>query len=329
MAYYRKQRDKWRAEIQRNGVRQSATFPTKAEAMSWATRVVSEAITMKHGGYPKILFRQAIERYINEVSAKKRGYRFEKLRLEALCRDYPHLVEKPLLKLTASDFGAWRDEKLKTLSPGSVQRELNLISNLFSIAQKEWGWLDKSPLQGIRQPGDNPSRDRRVTPSEVKAICRRLGYVTGRIETKKQEVALAFLISLHTAMRAGEVLSLNHSRMNLKARVLTVPHKTQHITGKERQIPITKKAARLIGYLVDRGRFFTINEGTREAYFRRACHVEGINDLHFHDARAEALTRLSRKVDVMTLAKISGHADLKILLRTYYRETPEEIAQRL
>ncbi|MFP3656085.1 integrase, partial [Burkholderia sp. SIMBA_052] len=51
--------------------------------------------------------------------------------------------------------------------------------------------------------------------------------------------------------------------------------------------------------------------------------------LHFHDSRAEALTRMSRKVDVMTLARISGHADLRILQRTYYRESAADIAARL
>lgn len=54
-----------------------------------------------------------------------------------------------------------------------------------------------------------------------------------------------------------------------------------------------------------------------------------IEDLHFHDTRAEALTRLARKVDVLTLAKISGHKDLRILQNAYYRETAEQIAARL
>ncbi|HHF6884897.1 tyrosine-type recombinase/integrase [Haemophilus influenzae] len=40
--------------------------------------------------------------------------------------------------------------------------------------------------------------------------------------------------------------------------------------------------------------------------------------MHFHDTRCEALTRLSKKVDVMTLAKISGHKDISILQNVYY-----------
>lgn len=329
MAYFRKQRGKWRAEVERNGIRQSATFPTKAEAMAWATHAESDAIAMRYGGLPKVSFEDAINRYIDNVSATKKGYRYEFLRLEALKRDYPDLVKKTISKVTAADMSNWRDQRLQSVSPGSVHREIKILSNLFSIAEKEWCLISKSPLKDIKYPGDNPSRERRVLPQEVRAICRRLGYITGHIENKSQEVALAFLISLHTAMRAGEILTLNSKRINLKNRVLTVPHKTQHLTGKERVIPITRKAARLIGYLIKRDQFFTVTSASRDALFRKACHIEGIEDLHFHDARAEALTRLARKVDVMTLAKISGHSDLKILLNTYYREKPEEIAQRL
>ena len=54
-----------------------------------------------------------------------------------------------------------------------------------------------------------------------------------------------------------------------------------------------------------------------------------LGDLHFHDARATALTLLSRKVDVMTLAKISRHKDINLLQNTYYRESAENIAKRI
>jgi len=43
---------------------------------------------------------------------------------------------------------------------------------------------------------------------------------------------------------------------------------------------------------------------------------------------AEALTRLSRKVDILTLQRISGHIDIN-QLSAYYRETPADIAKRL
>jgi integrase len=78
-----------------------------------------------------------------------------------------------------------------------------------------------------------------------------------------------------------------------------------------------------------RGMFFTVSSASLDALFRKARDRLLLEDLHFHDSRAEALTRLARKVDVMTLARISGHKDLRTLMETYYRESASDIAARL
>ena len=74
---------------------------------------------------------------------------------------------------------------------------------------------------------------------------------------------------------------------------------------------------------------FKIQAHSLDVLFRRARDNCGITDLHFHDSRREALTRLSKKVPVETLAKISGHRSLNILLNVYYRPDMAEIADML
>lgn len=44
---------------------------------------------------------------------------------------------------------------------------------------------------------------------------------------------------------------------------------------------------------------------------------------------AQAAALLSRRMDVLTLARISRHKDLKILMAHYYRESAEQIAARI
>jgi integrase len=51
--------------------------------------------------------------------------------------------------------------------------------------------------------------------------------------------------------------------------------------------------------------------------------------MHFHDSRREALTRIAAKVDVLTLAKISGHQDLRILQAAYYAPDMSAVADKL
>jgi integrase len=162
---------------------------------------------------------------------------------------------------------------------------------------------------------------------------RRCDYRTGVLPTTGvQGVAWALLVSLRTAMRAGEIMGLTVGAVDLKRRVVTLDdHKTAHAVGR-RQVPLTPQGARVLGWLVagaEGGRLFTLASASLDTLFRRVRDSVLLGDVHFHDARATALTMLSRRVDVLTLARISGHRDLSLLLRVYYRETAQEIAARL
>ena len=322
--YVRRQRDKWRVEIERKGTRVSKVFETKAAATAWGVREEAAILAESRGGFPKRTFAEALTRYARDVSPLKAGERFEKLRLEALQRDFPALAARPLASLTTADLVAWRDVRLTKVSKGSVQRDINLLSHVFTKARDEWKWMGDSPFKGMQAPGDNPARDRLPTPSEIRRLLRWLGHRSGALPaTKQAEVAFAFLLSLRTAMRAGEVLQLGPA--TVQGSVATVKHKTQHLTGKPRRVPLSRHALRLLkGF-----QGFTVSSASLDALFRKARDSLLIPDLHFHDARAHALTRFSRKVDVLELARISGHRDLRQLLSVYYRTTEEEIAARL
>ena len=72
----------------------------------------------------------------------------------------------------------------------------------------------------------------------------------------------------------------------------------------------------------------TIAPLVASATFQKAVRALELNDLHFHDTRHEATTRLSKKLDIMDLARMTGHKDLKSLM-VYYNATPKEIAAQL
>lgn len=327
---------KWRAQIFVKGERDTQVFRTQREAKSWGAAREEEMRRM--GGLPeneKHTLRQTLERYVVEVTEKKKGSHHETLRIRSFMRDFPELVDLPLADVKTPALAAWRDARLKTVKSSTVNRDINWLRNALLTARDEWHWMTHNPFAGFRFPNDPPPRDRRVTPAEIKAICRACNYVTGRTPmSKSQEVAYAFLIALRTAMRVGEILTLGRDNTDLRKRTATLAHKMQYLTGKPRVVPLTRHAARLLKPLAGRERFFTVTSASLDTLFRKerdrlAIANPSIATLHFHDTRAEALTRLSRKVDVMTLAKISGHKDLSILQNTYYRESAEDIAARL
>ena len=322
--HIRRQGIGWRVEIARNGARTSATFGTKSEASQWGIREEAALLAEKRGAFPKRTLAEAADRYAEKVSSLKAGEKFERLRLDALKRDFPGLAGKVLSKVTTADLVAWRDARLLKVTKGSVQRDINLLSHVFTKARDEWKWMGESPLTGMQAPGDNPPRDRLPTNSEIRRVLRWLGHVTGRLPTtKQQEAGFAFLLALRTGMRAGEVLQLGPATVT--GSVALVAHKMQYRTGKPRRVPLSRHALRLLkGF-----KGFTVSSSSLDALFRKARDSLLIDDLHFHDARAAALTRFSRKVDVLELARISGHKDLRTLMAVYYRMSSEDIAGRL
>lgn len=73
---------------------------------------------------------------------------------------------------------------------------------------------------------------------------------------------------------------------------------------------------------------FQIDSATRDALWRKVRDTTSHRDVHFHDSRAEAIWRLSKKLDVMQLARVIGHRDLKSLM-IYYAESASSMAKQL
>jgi integrase len=128
-------------------------------------------------------------------------------------------------------------------------------------------------------------------------------------------------------MRQGELLSLTQKNVNLKKCVATLP-RTKN--GSSRDVPLSGYAVNILIAIgvKDDGRYFSLTSATCDALFRKIKKLAGVEDLHFHDSRREATTRLSKKVDVLTLARITGHKDLKMLL-TYYETDMSDVAKLL
>jgi integrase len=331
VAYIRKAKGGWRAEVERLGVRKSLTFPTKAEAQAWALREEAALLAVKRGQYPKRTLAEAMERYLRDVSPHKAATAVDRegRRLQALREGFPALAGKVLADITTADIAAWRDARLRVVSRGTVQRDINLLSNLFQVAHREWQWCAGSPFSALRAPGNNPPRDRLIGWREARRMLRALHYTRGVPALKLQEVAHAFLIALRTGLRAGELLALRPGMVDLDRGVLKVPHKMQYRTGRPREVPLTPQAVRLLRPLVGRDPLIQVSAGSLDALFRKTREQCGLEGFRLHDARATALTHLARRVDVLTLQRISGHKDIRTLSSVYYRETAESIAARL
>ena len=313
MASFRKHGTGWRAEVQKNGVRASHVAPTKREAQEWARKKENELDGYKAS--KGMTFEQAAAKYVATVSPNKTAGapEWEDRRFAEMMRFF-----RPDEKLAAIDsarLGEWRDWRLQTVSASTVRREVSLLGNLLSTAVDEWKVLTVNPLKGVRLPDHPPARHQVWPWRLIKRVLRakRTGPVLHTIH--------AFHIALHTGMRLNEVLA---AKVVGKVAILERDKSSGKVSAPVK-VPLARKGAELFAKYQP----LNIRADLASAYFSALTDELLIDGLTFHDSRATALTLLARRVDVMTLARISRHSDLRILLRTYYRESAEQIAARL
>jgi integrase len=91
---------------------------------------------------------------------------------------------------------------------------------------------------------------------------------------------------------------------------------------------LSSRAVSLLEALPKLDPVFGLSSRQLDVLFRKLRDRAGVEGLTFHDSRHAAITALSRKLDVLALARMVGHTDLR-QLRVYYNESAEELAKRL
>lgn len=325
MASVRPRGDKWQARIKRNGITLERTFTARKDAERWgrsteadieAGRYQREESKSKEPDAPPLTVADLFDRYGKDVAA---GHRSETTTWN-LATLGQGLGAIRVQSINAAIVAKWRDVRLQKVAPASVARELATLNAVLEHARREW-CIDV-PVCAVKKPVQPRGRVRRLLPGEQSALVSTLAERYGRVVT----------FALETAMRRGEILGLQWRHVDMAARTALLPLTKN---GDGRTVPLSPAALEMLRKMrqgtvqaID-GPVFDIHPQALDRAWRTACRKCGCGDLHFHDLRREAVTRLlERGLSVSEVSAISGHKTLAMLQR-YTALRPEDIAVKL
>lgn len=329
MATYEPRHGGWRAKIRIVGhPSESDTFKTKAQAVAWATVREQEIRDGAAGKALKRTLRQAVEKFIEDIIPTHRSGPMEERRLNVMLRTLP--AQKQLSEVTVAELTAWRTQRSKEVSAGTVLREFSLLQSVFEHARRDWQWITVNPAKDVRKPSKPQSRKRIIAEGERDKLLDSLSYFDDApIATLNQQIGLMLLLSLETGMRAGELTDLTWRRVNIQGRFVSL---VETKNGDQRDVPLSKRAVELLERAkgIDKAKVFTVAAPSRDALFRYARRRAGLDDINFHDARHTAATRIGKagRLTLLEFCAMFGWRDPRHAM-IYFNATASELAHKL
>ncbi len=317
----------------------SRVFPDARKAAAWAA---AQEHSLRAGDFRdtraahRLLVRDLIDAYSTAILPRLKSADTTSLRLARFRRD---LGAYTLETLTRARVAGWRDARLaEGAAPATVTRELGILSSAISYARKDLGVEIENAAGLVRRPPATRGRDRRLEGDEEQCLLKALGDHAGDVQGAKRAGAYrvgsrnAWMrplvqLAIETAMRQGELLALTWDNVDLEARTA---HLEDTKNGESRTVPLSSRAVAVLEALPrpPGGRVCPLTAQAVKLAWKRACKRAGIEDLHFHDLRHEATSRLAEKLNLLELAAVTGHKDLRMLKR-YYHPRATDLAKKL
>ena len=240
MASIRKRGNHWQVQVRVAGKpAQSKTFKSKKEARQWSFQTHQKLLELGHNNHVNgINFGEILIRYRDNVISTKLARRVETSIIN-------QVLKSPIAKLTVNEVThkevcKYRDDRLKTITPNTMSRELGVIRHAWRIANEEWNLTPKSnPFKSVRLPKGKGPRERRLRYGELEQILNQAN------QQKNQYPKFIILFALETAMRGQEILNLKWQDIDPEMR--STNSKIEKCA--ERNIPLTPTALRILMYL--------------------------------------------------------------------------------
>jgi len=325
------------------------TFRLKRDAEDWARRTEDEmvrGIYVQRAPSERTSVATALNRYVNEVTPTKRpATRVGELRRAEVLKSF--FGDYSLAAVTPDLVAQYRDQRLagdmdpkthmrKPRAANTIRLELALLSHLFTVAIAEWKMgLIYNPVQIVRKPSPGAGRNRRLFADEEEILLAKVDQYSNPM------LRWIVRIALETGMRSSEITSLRRKQVDLDRRVVRLLETKNTMP---RTVPLSRNATELFREAlnhpirpIDTDLIFfgePGRDGRRRPYNFNSIWMDiksslGIKNLHFHDLRHEAVSRLVEAgLGDQEVAAISGHKSMQMLKR-YTHLRAEDLVARL
>lgn len=202
----------------------------------------------------------------------------------------------------------------KTRKPSTINRELNILSTIFSMAMRH-KLVESNPVREVRKMPENNRRVRYLRDEEEPLL---LSALAGG----REHIRPLVIVAVGTGMRRGDQFNLRWEQVDFQRDVIHVPNSK---TGNDYPVPMNEEVRAIMLGLKRQSKdsdYVFLNPETGAPYkdvkkaFGTACRKAGIKNLHWHDLRHTFGTRLAEAGhSEATIAELMGHTDPKTTRR--------------
>ncbi|WP_298628409.1 site-specific integrase [uncultured Legionella sp.] len=303
---------------------QQATFERLTDARRWAQQTeaaIREGRHFKTTEAKRRTLGELIDRYIKDIlptkpkNSKNRTLHLnwwkEELGKYSLAEISPALIAEKRDKLAN---GITRRHIKR--SPSTVVRYMAALSHALTIAVKEWGWLDDSPIRKVTKPKEPRGRVRFLSDEE------RSRFLDECKNSEHPYLYITAVLALSTGARRMEIFGLDWKSVDLNRGVITLDVTKN---GERRVLPLVSHALELMkqhakvrhvsSALVFPGKNIDKPADLR-APFENALKRAGITDFRWHDLRHSCASYLAMNgASLAEIAEILGHKTLQMVKR--------------
>jgi integrase len=334
--------DFWIDDVRYRGAIKHAR--TKAQAERAETKIRDSVYEGKYGKTVQAPnFKAFVEKtYLPYSRANKRSWRHDEFRARPLIAFFGR---KRLDEISQVQIERYKRERQasktkhgENRSPASINRELELLSAVFTYALDMEIAVIPNPCRKVKRLDEDNERTRYLAEEEEERLMAQL------IDRRKHLHRIVTL-AIHTLMRKSELLSLRKVNLDFQRNIIWVVNSRRERTkGKKgRPIPMNSIARQeLWEQCQSNNSEYVFPSDSKSGHlediktsFNGACEDAKIEDFLFHDLRRTGATRLAEAgADAFYIQALLGHADIKtsqiyaLATSRGLREAVESLARR-